>query len=142
MSGVTYPMPYPGVGVGVYVLRDGKILMGLRKGGFQSGTWCAPGGKLEMYENWIDCGIRETREECGVDIENVRFVGITNDREPSTGSHYITVALVADWKAGEARLTEPEKFETWAWFVWEALPAPLFISTRNFVEAGYNPHTI
>ena len=139
---VTYPMGYPGVGIGVYVLKGDKVLMGLRKGGYQAGTWCAPGGKLEMYEDWKECAIRETREECGVEIENLRFIGITNDRDSSTGSHYITVAFVADLKSGEASLTEPDKFEKWGWFAWDALPEPLFLSTRNFIESGYNPWTL
>jgi 8-oxo-dGTP diphosphatase len=132
-------MQYPGVGIGVYVLRDGKVLMGLRKGHYQSGTWCAPGGKLEINEAFEDCARRETREECGVEIENVRFIGVTNDVDEPTGSHYITVAFAADWKSGDARLTEPDKFERWDWFRWGELPEPLFLSTRNFVEEGYNP---
>lgn len=136
---VKHPMEYPGVGVGVYVVRDGKVLMGLRKGGYRPQTWCAPGGKLEVYEDWIECGVRETREECGVEIQNPRFIGMTNDVDPDNGSHYLTVALVADWKSGEAVLTEPDKFETWEWFAWDALPEPLFLSTQNFVKLGINP---
>jgi 8-oxo-dGTP diphosphatase len=136
---VTYPMPYPGVGVGVYVLRDGKVLLGLRKGGYRSGTWCAPGGKLELYEDLFACAERETLEECGVRIENIRFVGVTNDIDQEFDSHYLTVAVAADWKAEEASLTEPDKFDKWEWFPWNRLPEPLFPSTRNFVEAGYNP---
>lgn len=139
---VTYPMQYPGVGVGVFILREGKVLLGLRKGGYQAGTWCPPGGKMELYEGWEECGRRETLEECGVEVENLRFIGITNDADPPTGSHYLTVALAADWQRGEARLIEPDKFERWEWFGWESLPEPLFIATRNFIESGYNPFTI
>lgn len=139
---VTYPMPYPGVGVGVYIMRGGKVLLGQRKGGYQAGTWCAPGGKLEINETFEECVRRETFEECGAVIEEPRFVGVTNDIDAPTGSHYITVAFAADWKEGEPRLAEPEKFERWDWFFWESLPEPLFLSTRNFVEGGYNPFTI
>lgn len=139
---VTYPMKYPGVGVGVYIVREKKILMGLRKGGYRAGEWCAPGGKLELYEDLLVCAMRETREESGVEVKNIRFVGITNDLDSENGSHYLTIALRADWKSGEARLLEPDKFEKWEWFAWESLPKPLFLSTRNFVEAGYNPLTL
>lgn len=139
MSGVTYPMPYPGVGIAVYIRKSGRVLLGLRKGAYQSGTWCAPGGKLELYEGFEDCARRETLEECGLEVGALRFAGVHNDIDPPTGSHYCTVAFVADWKAGEPFLVEPEKFERWAWFDWNALPEPLFISTRNFLESGYNP---
>lgn len=135
-------MKYPGVGVGVYIVRENQVLLGLRKGGYRAGTWCAPGGKLEIYEGWDDCAVRETREECGIEIENLRFIGITNDVDPENDSHYLTVALRADWKSGEAQLLEPDKFEKWGWCAWQRLPEPLFLSTRNFVEAGYNPFTI
>jgi 8-oxo-dGTP diphosphatase len=132
-------MEYPGVGVGVYVMRDGKVLMGLRKGGYLAGSWCAPGGKLEVYESLHGCAERETREECGIEIENLRFIGVTNDVDAEHTSHYLTVAYAADWKAGEASLAEPDKFEKWEWFAWDSLPQPLFLSTRNFVAEGYNP---
>lgn len=137
-----HPMEYPGVGVGVYVRKDGTVLMGRRKGGYLGETWCAPGGKLELYESLEACAIREVHEECGIDIGNVRFIGITNDIDPQHGSHYLTAAFVADWKSGEPSLTEPDKFYEWAWFAWNKLPTPLFLSTRNFVESGYNPLNI
>ncbi|MBI2610462.1 NUDIX domain-containing protein [Candidatus Kaiserbacteria bacterium] len=132
-------MLYPGVGVGICVMREGKVLLGYRKGGYRSDTWCFPGGKLELYEDWKECAVRETREESGIEIKNIRFIGITNDVDPAHGSHYATIFLAADWKAGEASLTEPDKFSSWEWFAWDALPEPLFLSTRSFVEAGYNP---
>jgi len=135
------PMEYPGVGIGVYVRKDGKVLFGLRKGGYGAGEWCAPGGKMEMNESPEECAIRETREETGLEIEHVRFIAITNDIHP-VGTHYVTICFVADWKSGEVENREPDKCEKWEWFAWEKLPEPLYLSTRNFVKTGYNPLTI
>lgn len=129
----------PGVGIGVYVRKDGKMLLGLRKGGYGAGSWGAPGGKLDMYENPLECAHRETREETGIEIENVRFVGNVNDADVEHGTHYVTISYVADWKSGEVRLMEPEKFEKWAWFGESELPEPKFFPFRKFLEAGYNP---
>ena len=42
----------PKVGMGVFVLKDGKILMQRRKGAHGSGTWCLPGGHLEFNEEF------------------------------------------------------------------------------------------
>jgi len=40
------------------------------------------------------------------------------------------------------RVMEPDKCSEWEWFSWDELPEPLFLSTRNFVNTGYNPLTI
>jgi len=135
-------MKYPGVGAGVYVRKAGKVLLGLRKGGHGEGEWCPPGGKLEMNESPEECAIRETREETGIELGRVRFIAVTNDIWEDIGTHYVTVSFVADWKSGETRLAEPDKFERWELFAWDALPKPLFLSTRNFVADGYNPFTV
>ncbi len=129
----------PKVGVGVCVRKDGKILMGKRKGGYEPGAWCFPGGHLEMNEHPETCAIRETREEINIKIKNLRFITFTSDLYTSAGAHYITLFYVADWSHGEVQLMEPDKCEEWNWFKWNKLPEPLFLSTRNFVAPGINP---
>ncbi|MDO8481566.1 MAG: NUDIX hydrolase [bacterium] len=129
----------PGVGVGVCIRKDGKVLMGKRKGGTMPGTWCFPGGKLDMNEDLETCTIRETREETGVEIKNIRFITFTNDVAKDMGFHYITLFYAADWKAGEPKVMEPDKCDEWRWSSWASLPQPLFISTRNLFDSGYNP---
>ncbi len=135
-------MDRPGVGVGVYIRKGGKILLGLRKGGTGAGMWCPPGGKLGMYEEWEDCARRETLEEVGIEIEGARLMTVTNDPSRDVGTHYITLHFSAEPKSGTARLMEPDKFEKWEWFEWGKLPEPLFWPIRNFVKTGYNPFTI
>ena len=66
------------VGVGVFVIRSGKFLMGLRKGSHGAGEWSLPGGHLEYGEEWDVCGCREVAEETGCKIANVRYLSITN----------------------------------------------------------------
>ncbi|MBU0929712.1 MAG: NUDIX domain-containing protein, partial [Nanoarchaeota archaeon] len=57
------------VGVGVYIIKDNKILFGKRKGFHGSGTWCPPGGHLEFNESIEECAIREVMEETGIKIK-------------------------------------------------------------------------
>lgn len=132
------PLKRPGVGVGVYVRKSGKILFMLRKSAHGQGTWCAPGGHLEMGEPWEACARREVMEETGLEIENVRFLGVTNDIFDS-GKHYVTIAMGADWKSGEVVNLEPEKCERAEWFKPGEYPEPLFLPARNFLKNGYNP---
>lgn len=131
----------PKVGIGVYIRRDGKILLGKRRGANGAGYWCPPGGHLEMREEWEECAKRETLEESGIEIENIRFVAATNDIDNENGTHYITLHCVADWKSGEARDVEPHKLGDWEWYMWEKLPEPLFLPVRNLIKNGYNPLT-
>jgi len=135
------PMEYPGVGVDVYIRKNGKVLLGLRKSSYGAGEWCAPGGKMELKESPEEAVVREAEEECGVGFKNLRFINITNDIH-DIGTHFLTVNFVADWDRGEPQLKEPDKFEKWEWFSWDNLPEPLFLSTRNFIHTGYNPLNI
>jgi 8-oxo-dGTP diphosphatase len=134
-----YASNRPKVGVGVYIVRDRKILLGLRKNAHGEGTWCPPGGHLEFGETWEECCRRETMEEAGIEIANIRFVTATNDVTPEWGTHYITLHFVAEWSSGEPDVCEPHKCERWEWFVWKEFPAPLFLPVRNFVAMGFNP---
>lgn len=132
----------PGVGVGIYIRKEGKILIGKRKGKHGGGTWCAPGGHLELGESWEECALREVTEETGLEITNIHFGKVTNDIFPD-GKHYVTVQMIADWKSGEPQLMEPDKFEEgWRWVEWNDLPEPQFLSLSNFIKTGYNPSKI
>ena len=132
-------MPYPRVGVGVWIRKDGKVLVGKRKGKLGPDTWAPPGGKLDMFEEWEACAHREVAEETGLQIENVQFITATNDTYLEYQQHYITIHVAADWKSGEPVLMEPDKCAEWGWYEWGKLPEPLLLPSRNFVNNGYNP---
>lgn len=116
----------PKVGVAVFVWRDGKFLMYRRKGSHAEGTISIPGGHLEFGESWEDCAARETEEEVGVKIENVRYLATTNDIMPDEDKHYVSIWLTADWAEGEPRIMEPDKVEEISWHTFRDLPSPLF----------------
>ncbi|WP_035864674.1 NUDIX domain-containing protein [Kitasatospora cheerisanensis] len=56
----------------VVVDERGRVLLQRRT---DNGMWALPGGKMDLGESLADCGIRETREETGLDIEIVGIVG-------------------------------------------------------------------
>ncbi len=129
----------PEVGLGVAIIKDGKVLLGKRKNVHGEGSWCFPGGRLEFGETWEECAKRETREEAGIEIKNLRLGPITNDIFLKEGKHYVIIIMLADYDSGEVRIMEPEKNERWDWFVWDSLPSPLFIPLQNLVKQGFNP---
>ncbi len=115
----------PKVGVGVMILKDGKVLLGRRKGSHGSGDYAFTGGHLEYMESFEECAKRETREEAGIEIKNVRFNCISNitSHKPK---HYVHIGVVADWASGEPKVMEPDKREDWGWYDLDNLPTPLF----------------
>lgn len=119
-------MNQPRVGIGVFILRDGKFLMGQRHGSHGAGTWSVPGGHLEFGETPEQTAIREVAEETGVRIKNVRFGAMTNDVFESDGKHYVTLWMVSDWDSGEPTILEPDKFIDQKWVDLNTLPKPLF----------------
>jgi 8-oxo-dGTP diphosphatase len=134
------PGHWPQVGVGVLIVRDGKVLFGHRIGSHGHDTWAPPGGKQEAGETVEECAIRETLEETGLSLRTVKKVPIyTDDHFPQEGKHFITVYVVADDPGGTPAVMEPEKLSEWRWCDWDDLPAPLFLTISNLIEQGYRP---
>lgn len=116
----------PKVGVAVFVWRDGKFLIQQRLGSHGSGTWSVPGEHLEFGESWEECAKRETLEETGMEITNIRFLAATNDIFKDENKHYITIWLEADWKTNEPAIMEPDRLTATRWVTSRDLPSPLF----------------
>lgn len=127
------------VGVGAIVVRDGKVLLGYRRGSHGEGTWALPGGHLEYGENAADCAIREVAEETGLRIHDIRPGPYTNDIFDAEGMHYVTLFVVASCHDGEAAILEPEKCDAWRWFYWDNLPEPLFLPLQSLRSIGFLP---
>lgn len=124
----------PKVGVGVMVLKDGKVLMCRRKGSHGAGEYAYPGGHMEFGESFEDCARREVREECGLEIGNIRFLRLANVTN-YPGKHYVDIALAADWKSGEPQALEPDKADGWQWYELDKLPSPLFEFCKSAFES-------
>ncbi|KAL4434665.1 hypothetical protein ABPG77_002788 [Micractinium sp. CCAP 211/92] len=66
----------PRVGVGVVILRalppaqEPEVLLIRRAKEPSKGLWCFPGGSLELGETLVDCAVRETQEETGLQLRN------------------------------------------------------------------------
>lgn len=124
----------PKVGIGVMVMRDNKILLGMRIGSHGERTWAWPGGHMEYMESFEETARREVREEAGIEVDNVRFLRLYNLKEYAP-KHYVDIGMLAEWKSGAPRVMEPEKCERWEWFAMDNLPSPLFATITSFIEA-------
>jgi len=128
----------PKVGVSIFIIKDGKVLLGKRKNAHGDGTWNLPGGHLEFNESLEGCAKREVLEETGLRISNITSVSFTNDIFKEEGRHYITLFMRAESFEGAPQLMEPDKCEKWGWFDWKNLPVPLFLPVENLLRQGFN----
>ncbi len=126
--------PQPKVGMGIMIMRDGKVLMGKRKTSHGVGEYAFPGGHLEYMESFEDCARREVMEEAGIKIKHIRFLHVGNILHYAP-KHYVNVVLFAEWESGEAQVLEPDKLEEWQWYDMDNLPSPVFIQTGLAIES-------
>ena len=61
-----------GSGIGVLIIKDGKILTGKRT---DNGLICGPGGHIEPGESPKAAAIRETKEEFGINPKKLKLLG-------------------------------------------------------------------
>lgn len=126
-----------GVGVACFIFKDGKFLMGQRKGSHGEGSWSLPGGHLEFGEQFEDTAKREALEETGLIVKNVRFGALTNDFFPKEGKHYISIWMISDYDGGQERITEPDIYLNQKWFSFDDLPSPLFLPWQQLLKSEY-----
>lgn len=129
----------PRVGVGVLVVHNGQVLLGGRHGSHGAETWSPPGGHLEFGEEPAECARREAWEEARIRLADLEPLAFTNDVFAHERLHYVTLFFRATLASGTPTVVEPEKCYEWAWFAWDALPEPLFLPLRHFVELGLAP---
>lgn len=122
------------VGVSVLIRRGDELLLEKRSHTHGAGTWGPPSGHINFRETPEQTAQRETREETGVTITDLAFLGVTNDVFEAEQKHYITLWFNAVYESGEARLKAPEEESEVGWFRQDALPQPLFLPLEHFLE--------
>lgn len=129
-----------GTGVGIMILKNGKVLLGRRHSDPQKadsalrgeGTWCMPGGKLHFGETLEKGAEREVYEETGICLKNLRFLCVNNDKNEH--AHFVTVGMISDDFGGEPRIMEPDEIVEWKWFSIDNLPDPVFPSSKKMIS--------
>jgi NAD+ diphosphatase len=100
----------------VLVKRGNQVLL-TRKSEWPPGRYSLVAGFLDFGESLEECAIREVKEETGIEIENVRYVGSQNWPFPAQ----LMAGFVADYVAGEIAV-DTRELEDARWFPVDDLP--------------------
>ncbi|MBA1974630.1 NUDIX domain-containing protein, partial [Escherichia coli] len=68
---------FPGLGTGLAILRDGKLLLYRRLKAPEAGCWSIVGGKVDHMEPAAKAAIREAEEESGLSIGKIDYLCTT-----------------------------------------------------------------
>jgi 8-oxo-dGTP diphosphatase len=117
------------VGCEAYIVRDGRLLLGLRSAKKHGpGTWGLPGGRFELMERADEAIIRELAEELGLKIrpQDLSLLALTDDPSPEAGTHHLHITFKVDIGAQEPVNAEPTDCDEIRWFPLGELPEPIF----------------
>lgn len=109
-----YPRIAPCVLVGIK--KDNQILLA-RSSRHKKGFFSILAGFVESAETLEQAAVREVKEEVGVDITNLRYVG----SQPWPFPHSLMAGFIADYAGGDI-VCQPQEIEEAYWFNLESLP--------------------
>ena len=97
--------------VGVYIFKENKLLVGKIKTSSWSG-YVVPGGGVDPGESLEDAAIRESKEELGVSIKNLKLIStnvkIKYDKEDKKYCGYNNSFFTADYDKDDTSLFNSE----------------------------------
>ena len=136
----------PGIGVGIMILKNNKVLLGRRHSDPQKaaselhgqGTWTMPGGKLHFKEHLKDAAQREVLEETGIKAnkEKLKIINISNDIVED--AHFVTIGFLCQDFKGEPKVMEPDEIVEWRWFDLNNLPSPIYFPSEKILKKFLN----
>ena len=125
-----YPHLHPAV---IVLVTDGDRCLLARKAGWAPGRYALVAGFVDNGESFEGTVAREVKEEVGVDVTDIRYVGSQNWPFPSQ----IMVGFVATYAGGEIKV-DPDELEDARWFPRGELPGlPSRHSISRFIIDHY-----
>ena len=123
----------PSLAVIVAVIHEDKVLLTKRED-FE--VWCLPGGGVEEGESLAEAGIREIKEETGLDVELTRLVGVYS--RMGGGMHDVHAVLYAARLIGGELRVQPNEVIEATYFPFEQLPDEMLFGHKKRIQDALN----
>ncbi len=118
------------------IVQDGKVLLVKRRVKEGSLSWQFPAGEVEPGETGSQAAVRETQEETGLTVTEVKVLG--ERVHPNTGRTMIYVAC--DVAEGTASVVDDEELAEVAWSDGKELgayvPYPFYGPVQEHLDAS------
>ncbi len=125
-----YPHLYPAV---ITLIYDGDRVLLARKSNFAPGRYALIAGFVDNGESLESAVRREIKEEVGVEVDDIQYVGSQNWPFPSQ----MMIGFIARYTGGEV-VVDTTELEDARWFQRDALPnAPTHHSIAGFIVEHY-----
>lgn len=117
-----------GLGCGAIIQNDaGQILLirrseSIDKSRSTVGMWSAVGGEVDFCERTEDAVVREVKEEIGVGVEVIKFIGCTDQILSRSNLHWHLAHFLCKIIDGDPRIMESRKISQIEWFEPSDLP--------------------
>jgi len=102
----------------LYIIKDGKVLLILKKKGLGCGFYNGVGGKVEPNETVEQAVIRECKEEVGITPKNIRWMGLLEFYNDSRLYGYVYVFVTNEFEGTPIETDEAKPF----WFDIKEIP--------------------
>jgi 8-oxo-dGTP pyrophosphatase MutT (NUDIX family) len=126
--------------VHLFFIRKNTILIARRQAtGYRDGEYSVPAGHLDGGETVLSAGIREAREEVGLQLNepDLKFAGVMHRLEDDERVDFFL--RVMRWR-GEPFNNEPDKCDDLRWVDMAALPENMVPYVRRAIDNHVRGH--
>jgi ADP-ribose pyrophosphatase YjhB (NUDIX family) len=111
--------------------EEGRVLLVRRAVEPHKGSWDVPGGFLEEGEHPLDGVRRELREETGLEVEPLEFLGIWMDRYGGDSTAQATLNMYWTARVASGQADPADDVSELRWFGADELPPPRELAFEN-----------
>ena len=129
----------PKVGVGVFVVKDGKILLVRRTMAPEIGKWSIPAGYIDHGEDPQAVAVREAYEETNLQVEIEQLIDVYHN-PPEQGGASLFILYQAKLIGGTPKAGDDA--DAVGFFAPDALPTLAFKSTRDVIDRYFPASSI